>query len=239
MVNITYDLHIHSCLSPCADDDMTPSNIAGMAFIKGLDVIAVTDHNSCRNCPAVFKACWEYGVLPIAGMELCTSEEVHVLCLFPDLHSAIDFNQYVYSKMLHVLNHEKIFGRQLLYNEKDRIIGTEPRLLITGAKISFEELSPLLKDYGGIMIPAHIDKSSNSLLSNLGLIPPGSVFSTAELKDLTKLHQLRDEHSYLSSCHIIRNSDAHYLEHINEPELTISVKSKTVKDILTLLDSKV
>ena len=72
---LSYDLHIHSCLSSCGDDDMTPGNIVGMAAIKGLDVIAVTDHNSCRNCPAVLKLAEQYGVLAIPGMELTTAEE--------------------------------------------------------------------------------------------------------------------------------------------------------------------
>lgn len=218
---------------------MTPSNIAGMAFIKGLDVIAVTDHNSCLNCPAVFKACEDYGILPIAGIELSTSEEIHVLCFFPDLYSAMDFNGYLSTKLLPILNDEKIFGNQLLYDEQDRIIGTEPRLLITGTNISFEELPSVLKIYGGIMVPAHIDRTSNSLLSNFGLIPPNSSFSAAELKDPTKLHTLQSAHPYLENCRIIYNSDAHTLQHINEPEARLSVEEKTVKHILAALDSKV
>lgn len=82
MMNLAYDLHIHSCLSPCGDDDMTPANIAGMAALKGLDVVALTDHNTCRNCPAFMAAAAEYGVLAVPGMEINTSEEVHAVCLF-------------------------------------------------------------------------------------------------------------------------------------------------------------
>ena len=91
---LSYDLHIHSCLSPCGDDDMTPGNIVGMAAIKGLDVIAVTDHNSCRNCPAVLKLAEQYGVLAIPGMELTTSEEVHAVCLFSELSAALEFDRF-------------------------------------------------------------------------------------------------------------------------------------------------
>lgn len=96
---LSYDLHIHSCLSPCGDDDMTPGNIVGMAAIKGLDVIAVTDHNSCRNCPAVLKLAEQYGVLAIPGMELTTAEEVHAVCLFSELSAAMEFDRFVYEKL--------------------------------------------------------------------------------------------------------------------------------------------
>ena len=94
-VELSYDLHIHSCLSPCGDDDMTPGNIVGMSAIKGLDVIAVTDHNSCRNCPAVLKLAEQYGVLAIPGMELTTAEEVHAVCLFSELSAAMEFDRFV------------------------------------------------------------------------------------------------------------------------------------------------
>ena len=93
MINLSYDLHLHSCLSPCGDNDMTPANIVGMAALLGLDAIAVTDHNSCKNCPAVLAAAKEYGVLAVPGMEINTSEEVHAVCLFPRLEAAMDFDQ--------------------------------------------------------------------------------------------------------------------------------------------------
>ena len=119
MTELYYDLHIHSCLSPCGDDDMTPANIAGMAAVKGLDVIAVTDHNSCKNCPAVLAAAAEYGILAIPGMEINTSEEVHAVCLFEELKNAMDFDAYVYERLMAFPNKEEIFGRQLIYNKED------------------------------------------------------------------------------------------------------------------------
>ena len=97
MAELYYDLHLHSCLSPCGDDDMTPSNIVGMSLLKGLEVIAVTDHNSCKNCPAVMDAAQEYGILAVPGMEINTSEEVHAVCLFEELKAAMEFNAYIYN----------------------------------------------------------------------------------------------------------------------------------------------
>ncbi|MCI8662119.1 MAG: PHP domain-containing protein [Hungatella sp.] len=235
MAELYYDLHIHSCLSPCGDDDMTPANIAGMAAIKGLDVIAVTDHNSCKNCPAVLAAAEEYGILAIPGMEINTSEEVHAVCLFEELKAAMEFDAYVYDRLFPFPNKEEIFGRQQIYNTDDQVCGTVPNLLINAADISFEGLWELVRGYGGIMFPAHVDKTANSLIANLGFIPPDSKFTAAEVKDLKKLHPLKKANPYLESCRIISNSDAHYLEHIHEPELTLQVEEKSVKGVLQAL----
>ncbi|HWT26746.1 MAG TPA: PHP domain-containing protein [Mobilitalea sp.] len=235
MRKLSYDLHIHSCLSPCGDEDMTPANIVGMAKLKKLDVIALTDHNSSKNCPAFLKLAEQYEILAIPGMELCTSEEVHVLCLFAKLEDALAFDEYVYSKLMKIPNKEDIFGKQEIYDEEDRIIGTEPNLLINAADISFDSLENLMKSYHGIYIPAHIDKSSNSLISNLGFVPPDSKFQCAEVKELGSWDMLKNSNPYLSRCNIITNSDAHSLGLINEPEHFISVEGSNLEDILEAL----
>lgn len=235
MAELYYDLHIHSCLSPCGDDDMTPANIAGMAAVKGLDVIAVTDHNCCRNCPAVLKAAAEYGILAVPGMEINTVEEVHAVCLFPVLSAAMDFDAYVYGKLMKFPNNEEIFGKQQIYDEFDHVCGTEPNLLINAADIGFDELWRLVRSYDGVMFPAHIDRPANSLIANLGFIPPDSQFKTAEVKDLGKLHELLKANPYLKHCRIISNSDAHDLEHIKEPELTLEVGKRSVEGVIRAL----
>ena len=235
MLSLTYDLHLHSCLSPCGDEEMTPANIAGMAAVLGLDVIALTDHNSSKNCPALMAAAREYGVLAIPGMELTTAEELHAVCLFARLEAALDFDQYVYQRLVPFPNKEEIFGRQLIYDCQDQICGTIPNLLINSTEISFEGLWELVRSFDGVMFPAHIDKSSTSLLSSLGMIPPDSKFTTAEVKDLKKLHQLKRDHPYLEHCRIISNSDAHYLEHIHEPELTLLAEEKSAEAVIQTL----
>ncbi len=236
MPNLTYDLHIHSCLSPCGDEDMTPGNIVGMAAIKGLDVIALTDHNTCRNCPAAMAIGEQYGVLVIPGMEINTIEEVHAVCLFPELEKALEFDAYVYERLIKFPNKEEIFGRQLICNEEDEIIGTEANLLINSVAISFDELWDLVRRYDGVMFPAHVEKSANSLIANLGFVPPDSKFRTAELKNLKKLHEVRKGNPYLNDCRIISNSDAHYLEDIHEPDLTILVREKSIQGVLDWLN---
>lgn len=229
---LNYDLHIHSCLSPCADDDMTPANIVAMAALKGLDVISITDHNSCKNCPAAMKLAEQYGVLFIPGMELTTEEEVHVVCLFAKLADAMEFDEYVYEHLIPVANNVDIFGKQQVYDENDNIVGTIPNLLINATDIAFESVYDLVEKYHGIMIPAHIDKSSNSLLSNLGFVPPESRFTCVEIKYMDHLHEIQEKNPYICQCNVISNSDAHYLEHINEPIYTLCVKGRNTEEVL-------
>lgn len=235
MLKLSYDLHIHSCLSPCGDEDMLPSNIIGMSFLKQLDVIAVTDHNSCKNCPAVMKLAEKYHITAIPGMELCTMEEVHVLCLFAELSEALRFDEYVSSQLMKIPNDEKVFGKQEIYDEDDRLVGTEPYLLINATNISFDMLGELMKEYHGIYIPAHLDKNSNSLISNLGFIAPDADFKAAELADLTHLETISRNNPYLNHCNIITDSDAHMLGNINEAVHFINCESRDRKDIIRAL----
>ena len=238
MLKLSYDLHIHSCLSPCGDEDMTPSNIVGMAALKQLDIIAVTDHNSCKNCPAVMALADAYGLVAIPGMELTTMEEVHVLCLFAELSDALRFSEYVYEKLMKIPNKEQVFGRQEICDEEDQILGIEPYLLINATEISFDDLGKLMKEYHGIYIPAHIDKNSNSLLSNLGFIAPEADFLAAEFADITKYEKISDQNPYLKNCRIITDSDAHDLGKMNEPENFLECVSKSRADILKALITK-
>ena len=235
MADLAYDLHLHSCLSPCGDTDMTPANIAGMAALNGLEVVALTDHNTARNCPAFLKWTEHYGLIGIPGMELCTSEEVHVVCLFPTLEDALAFDGYVYERLMPVENKPEFFGRQLLMDEEDQVAGEEPRLLISATDIPFSQVYDLTADFHGIMIPAHLDKSTTSLLSNLGFVPPDSRFTCAELKDMSNLHRLRAANPYLEHCNIVSNSDAHDLEHIHQANYTIQTASRSISDILDAL----
>lgn len=231
MPEISYDFHIHSCLSPCGDDDMTPANIAGMAFLNNLDVIALTDHNTCKNCPAIMKKAEEYGVTVIPGMELTTSEEIHVLCLFRNIDDALKFDSFVYEKLPDIKNKEEIFGKQQIMNENDEVIGNIDKLLINATQIGFDYLPDILKDFNGIMIPAHINKKSDSLLSVFGFIPPTSSFRCAEINKTADIEEVKKNNPYIENCKIITDSDAHYLQDISEKIHCIDVKGKTIEDI--------
>ena len=221
----SHDFHIHSCLSPCGDDDMTPNNIAGMAAVKGLSIIALTDHNSCKNCPALLSIAPNYGITAIAGIELCTAEEVHVVCLFRTLEGAMDFDSYIHKHIMPAKNRPDIFGKQQIMNENDEIIGEEPLLLIGSTDISFDDVAALTKSHDGIMIPAHIDKSSNSLISNLGFVPPDSSFTCFEVHNTANRERLETANPYLKGCRMLCDSDAHYLWDIHEPDYFIHAKT--------------
>lgn len=235
MSSLSYDFHIHSCLSPCGDDDMTPANIVGMAALKGLNAIALTDHNSCKNCPAFMELTREYGIIGVPGMELTTLEEVHVVCLFPSLKQAMEFDTYVENKLIPVRNKPEIFGKQQILNAQEEVIGIYENLLINSTRIGFDQVFDLTLRYGGAMIPAHLDKNANSLISNLGFVPPDSRFRTFELKSLSHLHSIAASNSYLKDCQVITSSDAHYLEDINEPVNTLYVEEKSLEAIIERL----
>ena len=159
-----YDLHIHSCLSPCGDEDMTPNNIAGMGTLNGLNIMALTDHNTCKNCPAFYKAAKRQGIIPVAGMELTTAEEIHLVCLFPTLEAAMDFDGYVEKNRMKIPNREEIFGRQPILDENDEETGKEEYLLLTAAGITAEEAPGKVRQFGGICYPAHIDREANGII---------------------------------------------------------------------------
>ena len=235
MEKVYYDFHIHSCLSPCGDDDMTPANIAGMAFINGLNAIALTDHNTVKNCTALKKSAEQYNITVLYGMELTTDEEVHTVCLFPDEKSANEWNEYVYSRLQKIKNNPNIFGRQLIINEADKILSEEEFLLINAVNISFEDVFAPVYELGGIAYPAHVDKNANSLISNLGFVPPDSTFKVAEVHNLNSLDTLKTAHPYFKDCTILSSSDAHYLPDINEVKNFLEVADTSAKGIINHL----
>ncbi len=160
---------------------MTPANIVGMAKLIGLDLIALTDHSTCKNCPAFAAAAAHYGMHVLFGMELTTCEEVHVLCYFSRLEDAMAFDAYVYAHLPDIQNVPAFFGNQLLYDEADLPCGTEEKLLISATTIPFSDVYDLVQRYHGVMVPAHINKPTTSLLKNLGFIPPESKYFCAEV----------------------------------------------------------
>ncbi len=205
MALFTYDLHVHSCLSPCGDDDMTPCNIAGMAYLAGIRIVALTDHNSCKNCGAFFKACAEYGVAPIAGCELTTAEEIHMVCLFEALKQAEEFDRAIQPYRMKLPNRADIFGTQPIMAEEDQIVGEDPYFLPAATTLTIEQAAELTRGMGGIAYPAHIDREANGLLAILGAFPERPVFGLCEVRDKASARELSGGRTTLVS------SDAHRL----------------------------
>lgn len=232
-LKLAFDLHIHSCLSPCGDDDMSPANIAAMCALAGLQVVALTDHNSAGNCAAFARAAGRNGLLAIPGMELCTKEEVHVVCLFPDQERADSFSAHVRGLLPAVRNDPAVFGAQLLMDDGDGVLGEETALLAGAADISLYDVPALVRAFGGFAYPAHIDRPSNSLLSQLGVWDPELDLPLAEvsLHCPQELFQRRDLRGirHISAC------DAHYLHQIPDVYQYMDVPEMTAEAVLDWL----
>lgn len=211
MKDYYYDLHIHSCLSPCGDDDMTPNNIAGMGVVAKLDIMALTDHNTCRNCPAFFRTAEANGIVPVAGMELTTAEDIHLVCLFERLEDAMDFDTAVNEKRIPFRNRVDIFGEQMIMNENDEVIGIEENLLSNATMITVDEAPALVGSFGGICYPAHIDREANGIVATLGIFPEFPFFPCAEYHDGDKRPEYEERFELLKAKPHVVSSDAHYL----------------------------
>lgn len=213
-----YDLHIHSCLSPCADNDMTPNNICGMAVLGGLNIVALTDHNSCKNCPAFFEAAKRYGLIPVAGMELTSAEDIHMICLFERLSDAMAFSEFVDTKRIRIKNRTDIFGDQLICDGEDNIIGTDEFLLPNATEFSVDEISDAVKSFHGLCYPAHVDRQANGIIATLGVFPKELKVKNAEFHDKEQIDPYRKKYNGLDGKRAIISSDAHYLWDIRDKD---------------------
>lgn len=218
-----YDFHIHSCLSPCGDDDMTPANIAGAATLAGLNVVALTDHNTVKNCPAFFKAAKHYGIIAVAGMELTTAEDIHVVCLFEELEDALAFGEEVEKHRNKIRNKPEIFGRQQILDEEDNLLGEEEFLLINATDIPVFDVVPLVSSFGGVCFPAHIDRMANGMVSILGDFPKDYDFNCYELFDSSSATEYEDRFPHLKEKTRLVGSDAHFLWDIRDAKAFIEL----------------
>ena len=226
-----YDLHIHSALSPCGDNDMTPSNIVNMAYLKELSMIAVCDHNSCLNIEPVIHAAENLPLTVIPAMELETAEEVHCLCYFRDLETALKFGVYVSENTSKIqLNdkNKKIYGEQIIFGENDEIKGNVDHLLITASDISIETAEKEVHKLNGIFIPAHFDKSANSVSANLGFLPPSLKIDGVEWFSYPPNEKFLKMNRGIEKLPYLKNSDAHYLHQISEKENFLDLEDNTV-----------
>ena len=223
MSDYNYDLHIHSCLSPCADDDMTPNNIAGMSALNGLQIVALTDHNSSANCPAFLDACRRQGIVGIAGMELTTAEDVHIVCLFERLEDAMAFSDEVYGHIMPIDNRPEIFGNQIITDSEDEPIGEVKKLLISATDLWMSDAVELVKKYNGHVRPAHIDRESNGIVAILGDVPTEYGFNFVEFNDRANIEAYYKKYGSLSGVKTLVSSDAHHLWDISEAGNTVEL----------------
>jgi len=221
-----YDLHMHSCLSPCADDDATPANLAAMAVLNGLQIAALTDHNTTGNCPSFFQAAKKLGLIPIAGMELTTAEDIHVICLFPTLETATQFDRIVDGCRIKIRNKPSVFGNQFLMDADETVLGEEEFLLINATTLSLEDAFRECTALGGVCYPAHIDRSSNGILSALGTFPDTPGYTAYELHDREQREAYCEKYPLLRRLLPVVSSDAHELGAVAEAENSILLEDE-------------
>lgn len=219
-----YDLHIHSCLSPCADDDMTVNNIVNMSLIKGLELIAICDHNSVKQLPAFDKAA-KGKIKVLYGVEIQTKEDVHVLGYFQRLEDAMSMQPWLDEHLVSVENEERIFGKQILLNEWDEEIGKENRLLISSVDLDIKQVCDCIHEHHGVVVLAHVLHRVNSITTQLGFIPPDLSYDGLEVSNIEDQKLICVQQPWLAENDVwLMNSDAHQLIDIHEAEYELSQK---------------
>lgn len=215
-----YDLHIHSALSPCAENEMTPNNICNMALIKGLELIAVTDHNSVKQLKAFSLAAEKVGIKALYGAELQTSEEVHVLALFKRLEDAEKLEPWIEEHMPLIPNKIDFFGDQWICNQDDEFVEQEKNLLLVSLTANLEETIEKIHELGGRAILAHVVDRENSITNQLGFIPEDLAYDGLEIKSLGEIPRVLERNPWIKEEETIWliDSDAHRLIDIAEKE---------------------
>lgn len=233
----TFDLHVHSCLTPYAADYMTPKFIADECALEGYDIIAVTDYNSCGNSAAFQAAAEAKGILAIPGMELCLREDAHVICLFPSLEKALEFSDLVRGKLPHLENNPAIFGPQILMDEQDNTVGEETAFLVGSCDIGVYEIVDLVNQYGGVVYPAHLELHAYSVLSNLGLWDPAMNFHLVEVTPDCP-EEFFDAVPFLSGVRHITGSNARTVEEIPPVSQTMELPERTAQAVIDWLKAR-
>ena len=204
------ELHVHTLLSPCAGVEMIPPLIVRQAQAHGIDLIAVTDHNTSANAGAVIEAAQGSGLVVLPGMELQTQEEVHLLCLFDTLQQAGAWETRVAAVYPDQPNDPEHFGEQYIVDASGEFLRSEPRLLLTSARLSLEEAVQGVTALGGLAIPAHINRPANGLIAQLGLIPP--IFEALEISRHITPTQARQRYPQIGALPLLQSGDVHFLD---------------------------
>lgn len=238
MVRYKADLHNHTLLSPCGDLDMTPEFIIERALQKGIDIIGITDHNSTRHCRLAEHYSKNRNIFVLCGAEVTTHEEAHCLAFFPDYDKLDQFQEYLDQHLPNIPNSPDFFGDQVQIDAEMNIIYEEPRLLTTGLDVDIETISLKVKELDGIFIPAHIDKSKTSVISQLGFIPFDLEYDAVELSLHGNREELLKTHKYLKNKTFIRSSDAHFSDSIGTATCTFELQTRSFEEIRMALQGK-
>ena len=230
----TADLHLHTVLSACAEMEMLPEFILERAQELGLNLIAVTDHNSAENAAAMMTAAKGTGITVLPGMEVQTREEVHLLCLFDTLEHVTYWQELVYAHLPRLRNREDVFGTQVMLDADGEPVGTNDRLLATSTFFTVEEVIQRVQGVNGLCIPAHVDRPAYSIIANLGFIPPELRIRGVEISHLVSPQDAHTRFPQLKRYSLVASGDAHRLKEMAR-RTTIKMAEPTVAELALAL----
>jgi 3',5'-nucleoside bisphosphate phosphatase len=232
------DLHVHTALSPCADDSATPPNIVASAIENGMQMIAVTDHNSAENVESVVKCGRLHGLKVIPGMEVTSREEVHLVCLLSSMDDALELQRIVYAALPDAKNRPETFGRQLMMDGDGSTTGECTRLLIGAADMAMEEIITHVHRLEGLVIAAHVDRPSFSVIANLGMVPPGARFDALEISAGLLREEAVARHPLIGAFPLVTASDAHRPEDIGSSPTLFLLERMDVDELRKALEGR-
>jgi len=224
------DLHIHTCLSPCSDWEMSPKKIVAKSIEKQLDIIAICDHNSAENVQAVKRLGEKRGLCVLPGMEICSREEVHMLGIFNTVEQAQAMQEFVYAH-LPGENQAEVFGYQVIANEKDEVCGEVSRLLIGASRLSLQDIVVKIHKLGGLSIASHVDRPSFGIIGQLGFIPEDLSLDGLEVSYRVPLNEVRKKVPGVMNFPCISSSDAHFLDDIGKIKTVLTLAAPTFEEI--------
>jgi PHP family Zn ribbon phosphoesterase len=231
------ELHVHTVLSPCAEAEMLPPFIVEDALEHGINLIAITDHNASANVRAVQKAAAGTDLVVLAGMEIQTREEVHMLCLFDTAEQVEDWQSVVDLYLPDQPNRPDYFGDQYVVDENGDFVRREPRLLLTSADLSLHQAVEGVRTLGGLSIPAHVNRKAFSLLENLGMVPTDVPFDALEISRHLRMDEATTKYPQLKGYPLIQSGDVHRLEEFLGKNV-FKVEAPTIQELKLALEQR-
>ena len=232
------DLHTHTVLSPCGDMEMSPLNIVQQAKNKGVDILGITDHNTTKNCKALEEVAEKHDLFILKGAEVNTKEEVHCLAFFENDDELFEFQQYIDIHLPKIKNDIKKFGYQVVVDQNENIIEQVDWLLISALDVTIEQIEEKVHELNGLFIPAHIDRSRYSVISQLGFVPNDLNFDALELSKFIAKNKFLQENNYLADYTFIQSSDAHFVDNIGEITTSFLMQERSFIEIRKALKSE-
>lgn len=235
----TTDLHIHTCLSPCGDLDMTPKNIVALAIEKELDIIAITDHNASENIEATMRAARGTSLVVFAGMEVASSEEAHLIALFNDFNLLGQFQKVIYENLMSFGIDQRTIDEQVIVNERDEVESFNEHLLFGASALSFQQLVAEVHRLNGLAIASHVDRESFSIIAQLGFIPDDLPLDALEISPKMSKQEAMSIFPDANRYPLIKSSDAHYPVDIGRQNTQFLIQEPTINELkLALTNSR-